>query len=167
VGLTSRSPVALTAVSWSPARDLNLGDWVRQGHWLGVLGRASGWWLGDWLRYGNSRYGERYQAAAAITGYDMQTLMNQAYIASRFEVSRRRENLSFSHHAELAALPRAEQERWLAQAEQRSLSVRALRREVREQRRPRRDGSEPDGNAPEISCPECGHRFSAHEVTAG
>jgi hypothetical protein len=156
VGPTQRSPVSLTEVSWAPRAELELGDWVRQGHWLGVLTRASGWWLGDWLRYGNYRYGERYRAAAAITGYDVQTLMNQAYVASRFEVSRRREKLSFSHHAELAALPADEQEAWLRRAEQKRLSVRALRRELRRHRRP----ADSSRHQHEVVCPECGHRFT-------
>lgn len=152
-------PVALTEVSWAPRNALELGDWVRQGHWLGVLTRASGWWLGDWLRYGNARYGERYRTAAAITGYDVQTLMNQAYVASRFTTSRRREKLSFSHHAELAALPLAEQDRWLDHAEGSGLSVRALRSELRRALRARR--AEPARPEDELVCPSCGHRFHA------
>ena len=146
-------------MSWAPHEELEVGDWVRQGHWLGVLTRASGWWLGDWLRYGNSRYGERYRSAAAITGYDVQTLMNQAYVASRFEVSRRREKLSFSHHAELAALPAEAQARWLSRAERAGLSVRALRAEVRRELRPNAAAQpHPPG---EVACPSCGHRFQA------
>ena len=38
--------------------------------------------------------------------------MNMVYVASRFEVSRRREMLSWSHHAALAALDRDGQELW-------------------------------------------------------
>ena len=52
-------------------------------------------------------YGERYELAAKVTGYDAQTLMNMFYVASRFEISRRREKLSFSRHAAPArGLPR-------------------------------------------------------------
>ncbi|MEA2332915.1 MAG: hypothetical protein QOH58_3053 [Thermoleophilaceae bacterium] len=142
-----------------------MSDWLRQGQWLGTLARAGGWWLGDWLRYGNARYGERYRAAAAITGYDVQTLMNMAYVASRFEVSRRRENLSFSHHAELAPLPAEEQDRWLGRAEADALSVRALRTEVRRARRSSPE-AEPAhrAHAEERVCPRCGHRLE-HGLT--
>ncbi|MEA2420777.1 MAG: hypothetical protein QOE60_2983, partial [Thermoleophilaceae bacterium] len=117
-----------------------------------------GWWIGDWLHYGNERFGERYVRAARITGYDVQTLMNQAYVASRFEISRRREKLSFSHHAEVAALPAAEQDRWLGRAERASLSVRALRSEVRRAVRGRRGEPTPPPDA--VVCPSCGHHFS-------
>jgi hypothetical protein len=130
-----RSPVALTATSWSPRRELALEDWQRQGRMLGVITRGGGWWLGDWVRYGNARYGERYRAAAESSGYDVQSLMNMAYVASRFEISRRREKLSFSHHAELAGLPPHDQELWLDRAEVGGLSVHSLRAELRRMRR--------------------------------
>jgi hypothetical protein len=153
--VTGHPPAALTEVSWAPRRDLRLGDWVRQGHWLGKLGRATGWWLGDWLRYGQARYGDRYRAAAAITGYDAQTLMNMAYVASRFDVSRRRENLSFSHHAELAALPVEEQAGWLERAERGMWSVRDLRAEVRRASRSAESAPFPERSS--SVCPTCGH----------
>ena len=159
-----RSPAGLTTKSWAPRGTLTVADWVRQGRWLGALGRASGWWLGDWLRYGNARYGERYRAAARVTGYDVQSLMNMAYVAGRFDVTRRREDLSFSHHAEVASLPAEEQDRWLERAATGSLSVRGLRSELRKAR----DRSEPEEPAParpprdpqELVCPECGHHFA-------
>src|SRR5688500_14270600 len=108
-----RAAASLTAISWSPQEELAMGHWVEQGRWLGALGRASGWWLGDWIRYGNARYGERYVPAARVTGYDVHSLMNMAWVAGRFAVERRRPGLSFSHHAELASLPPEEQELWL------------------------------------------------------
>jgi hypothetical protein len=125
------SPAALTATAWSPSADLTVSDWVRQGRWLGALGRGSGWWIGDWLRYGNARYGERYGPAARVTGYDVHSLRNMSYVAGRFEVPRRRADLSFSHHAVLAGLPVGEQELWLDRAEAGALSVGVLRAELR------------------------------------
>jgi hypothetical protein len=121
----------LTETSWSPGRELRIDDWVRHGRSLGAIGRGSGWWIGDWVRFGTARYGEKYDIAARITGYDAQSLMNMAYVASRFDYSRRREKLSFSHHAEVAALPSDEQERWLDRAERERLSCRRLREELR------------------------------------
>jgi hypothetical protein len=57
--------------------------------------------------------------------------MNMAYVASRFEFSRRRKNLSWSHHAEVAPLSTDEQEYWLNIAVEKRLSVRRLRSELR------------------------------------
>jgi len=58
-----------------------------------------------------------------------------AYVAGRFEVPRRREALSFSHHAELAGLPAEEQDLWLDRAEASALSVRSSRSELLHARR--------------------------------
>jgi len=151
-------PASLTTTSWSSAGGLPVGEWIQQGRWLGAVGRASGWWIGDWIRYGNRRYGEKYEEAATLTGYDCQSLMNMAYVAGRYETSRRRENLSFSHHAELAALPPADQEIWLDRVEAGQLSVRALRFELREARR---RAALRAGRAPELEprCPHCGHQL--------
>jgi len=150
------TPAALGPTSWAPRTELVIADWLEQGRWLGAVGRASSWWIGDWVRYGTARYGDRYAKAAQLTGYDVQSLMNMAYVAGRFSVSRRRERLSFSHHAELAALPQDDQELWLDRAEAGLLSVRTLRAELRAVR------SKVAGRpAHELVCPECGHRFGA------
>src|SRR5690606_10905108 len=83
------------------------------------------WWL-----YGERRYGEACSQAAEV-GYATQTLYNAASIASRIEISRRRENLSFSHHAEVAYLERDEQETLLDKAEENGWTRNDLRQAVR------------------------------------
>jgi hypothetical protein len=145
--------------------DLGLREWVEHGQRLGVIGRAAGWWIGDWLRYGNMRFGERYARASRITGYDTQTLMNMAYVASRFDTGERHEALSWSHHAEVAGLAPEERKRLLDLAEAERMSVRCLREEVRRARKlsaPEKRGrlEEQTGGEtapdPELVCPECG-----------
>jgi hypothetical protein len=124
----ARTPaVEVTAVGWQADADLPYEDWLRYGSRLGLAGRNAAWWVGDWVRYGTARYGSKYTAASKVTGYDRQTLMNYVYVASRFDVSRRRENLSWSHHAELAALEPQKQEEWLDRATIERLTVRDLR----------------------------------------
>jgi hypothetical protein len=165
-GPATRSKVSLTATAWAPDDELGMREWADQGRRLGLIGRSANWWIGDWVRYGNTRFGERYARAAAITGYDVQTLMNMVYVASRFDVDRRREHLSWSHHAELAALEPEVQEAWLDRAEAERLSVRCLRQEMR---RARRAGeaeaaaeTEAERAARQLVCPECGCRFADH-----
>jgi hypothetical protein len=135
---------------------------------MGLAGRHVGWWIGDWLRYGNAVYGERYSRASKVTGYDTQTLMNMVYVASQVDVSRRREALSWSHHAEVAALAEDDQQRWLSRAEAERLSVRDLREEIRRERRQAHSGHgdvASDANtacdaAAAVTCPGCGHVFA-------
>lgn len=169
----ARRLTALTPTSWEAGGELAVAEWVEQGRYLGAIGRGSGWWIGDWIRYGSVRYGDKYSAASQVTGYDVQSLMNMAYVAGRFDVSRRRDGLSFSHHAALAGLPTDEQELWLDRAEAGALSVRALRAELRQARhraatraalaeaRRQRETVHPAGPDPGLVCPECGHRFAA------
>ena len=136
-------------------------EWLRLGRRIGTIGRVSAWWLGDWLRYGEGRFGSRYAVGARVTGYDTQTLMNMVYVATRFPVSRRRETLSWSHHAAVAALDRDEQERWLNRALALGLSVRRLRAELAAVRRPR-DPTTPRALSKTrvVACPCCGASFS-------
>jgi hypothetical protein len=155
-------PVSMTPTAWAASGDLSLLEWSQSGRRLGIIGRATGWWIGDWVSYGNARFGERYVRAARITGYDVQTLMNMVYVASRFDASRRRQNLSWSHHAEVAALDRDDQDYWLERAEAERLSVRCLREEVRRQRRleeaatPELEGAAEEEEDEQIVCPHCG-----------
>jgi hypothetical protein len=148
---------------------MSFEQWVLHGRRLGAIGRGVGWWIGDWLRFGNARYGEKYVKAARITGYDVQTLMNMVYVASSVEPSRRRERLSWSHHAEVAALPPEEQSEWLDRVEECRLSVHDLRMLLRNARRG--DGDEERAQeaiaADAKVCPECGHELEPGALPLG
>jgi hypothetical protein len=143
--------------------EMDLAEWTAVGRRLGALGRCGQWGIGDWIHYGNAKFGERYARAARITGYDVQTLMNMVYVASRFEISRRRENLTWSHHETVAALHPDEQENWLDRVVALGLSVSDLRLELRSSRRrlasvTRRDDvpDAPPAGARGLICPHCG-----------
>jgi hypothetical protein len=163
------SRATLSDVSWRATEDMSFAEWLENGRRLGLMGRSAGWWIGDWLSYGNHAFGERYARAARITGYDTQTLMNMAYVASRFEANRRRGTLSWSHHAEIAAMDPDEQDYWLTQAETDRLSVRCMREGIRRERLRRKRADEEarvgrlepsaHGPDPDLVCPECGHVF--------
>jgi hypothetical protein len=152
----------ITPVAWVPARDIDLAEWTAVGRRLGAMGRCGQWGLGDWIRYGNSKFGEKYTRAAKITGYDVQTLTNMVYVASKFEISRRREMLSWSHHETLAALDCGDQDFWLERAEAEKLSVADLRTELRGARRhPKTSTPETDklvNATTSILCPFCGNQ---------
>jgi hypothetical protein len=167
LSLPADGTISVSAVGWTPGGPLHVRRWVACGKRLVQVRSASSWWIGDWMRYGNAQYGEKYGAASLATGYDRQTLMNLAYVASRFPVERRRANVSWSHHAELAALPEAEQEAWLDRIERDRLSVRSLREEARRELSTRRRFHRPSTDAVEIhggegkACPHCGRRMTA------
>jgi hypothetical protein len=122
-----------TAVQFDPLTPFDV--WEHLGGRMGVYANATAWWLGDWLVFGQAKYGRRYKEAVAATGLDYQTLRNYAMVARRFGVSRRRDNLTFNHHAEVCALPEEEQEAWLDRAAAGAWSRNELRRRLRAARR--------------------------------
>jgi hypothetical protein len=109
---------------------LRFEAWVAMGRRVARVSNVSAWWLGDWLVFGQHAYPQRYRSALDVTALDYQTLRNYAWVAGRVEASRRRDTLSFQHHAEVAALAPAEQDLWLARAEAGGWSRNELRRRL-------------------------------------
>jgi hypothetical protein len=95
------------------------------------VANSSTWWIADWLVYGESRFKDRYLEAIAETSLNYQTLRNYAWVARRFDHSRRRDKLSFGHHSEVAALESPEQDYWLRKAEELDWSRNQLRSQIR------------------------------------
>jgi hypothetical protein len=126
---TPRSRAARTGLQ---LRDgIGFESWCRIGRQVGALADASAWWIGDWLIYGQKAYPDRYRSAIDATGFSYQTLRNYAWVAAQFPVYRRRDRLSFGHHAELASLPQEEQEQWLVRALTHGWSRNELRSRLR------------------------------------
>jgi hypothetical protein len=114
---------------------LSLERWEELGQRLLALGDSVSWWIADWLVYGEDRFKDRYEEATRRTGLSYQTLRNYAWVARRFDLSRRRDTLSFGHHAEVAALGVVEQEYWLRRAQEFGWTRNRLRAEVRSSQR--------------------------------
>jgi hypothetical protein len=111
--------------------NLPFTTWQRIGAQISTICDSSAWWLGDWLLYGQLQYADRYRKAILETSLDYQTLRNYTWVARRFPMSRRRDKLSFQHHAEVASLPEAQQDLWLDRAEVFGWSRNELRRRLR------------------------------------
>lgn len=121
-------------------RQLPFETWLDIGRQLSAVLNSSAWCLGDWVVYGEVAYTGRYREAIERTSLDYQTLRNYAWVSRRFSLARRREMLSFGHHAEVAALPDPEQDYWLRKAEELGWSRNQIRHEVRTSIRERKDG---------------------------
>lgn len=133
--------ILTTPVGLAFPRDVTFESWEQAGQRISRIASSSAWYLGDWLVFGQDRYTDRYRRAVEAVGLDYQTLRNYAWIARKFEPARRRQGLPFQHHAEVAALPPAEQDEWLDRAQREGWSRTALRRALRESRDP---GSKPE-----------------------
>jgi hypothetical protein len=125
-------PGEMTTTSLKLPENLSYEEWEGVGRVLFTIEGSVKWWLADWLNYGEKAYGEKYTQAVDATGLDYQTLANMAYVANAVPLYRRRENLSFSHHAEVAALEPEKQEVWLDTAESKDWTRSDLRRTLRE-----------------------------------
>lgn len=161
----------ISPVAWEADESIGVREWVQAGQRLGAMTRCSQWWLGDWVRYGAARWGEKYKEASRITGYDVQSLRNIAYIAGSVEASRRRDDLTWSHHAEVSSLEPAEQDRWLALAASERMSVADLRVELRAARRSADGSAAPPLSSKSeveaagiVTCPQCQHEFEMSAV---
>lgn len=87
------------------------------------------WWLGDAIAAADKRYGAA-KKAAELAGLSHKSAKQCSYISQKFEESRRRDLLPWSHHQEVASLEPDEQDKFLDYAEQQKLSKQALRTEV-------------------------------------
>jgi N6-adenosine-specific RNA methylase IME4 len=85
------------------------------------------WWVGDLLNYGERVYGETYAQAMVATELKYKTLRVAKWVAGQFELSRRRDNLSFEHHRAVASLPPRDREKWLERADKEGLRRAELR----------------------------------------
>lgn len=101
--------------------------WRQVGVNLQQMQRSVNWWAGDWLRFGEDRWGEEaYQAVADITGHGDESLKQAVWVSSRFPAGTRVPSLSWAHHRAVAGLEPETRARVLREAAAASLSTREL-----------------------------------------
>ena len=120
--------------------------------------RSIRWWIGDAIRFGEAKYGERYTQALEATGLAYQTLANSVYVASKYaEPSSRKENCTFRQHEIVATLEPGEREEVLEKAYHEGWTERTLLEEARERR-----SAPPSAGVAETvlmqDCPHCDGR---------
>ena len=108
-------------------------QWAAIGPMLLGTVRASMWWIGDWINHGRATYGAKYVEALDMTGLAYTTLKNAASVCGRLDRSRRRDDLDFSHHAEVVfgVTDDTLWDRWLERAATEGLTITQLRAEIR------------------------------------
>ena len=131
--------------------DISFDEWEQIGVALQRVAAMIQFAVGDWINYGERKWGERYAQAIEEIDAQYQTLRNQRYVAAHVPLSRRRDKLTYSHHAEVAALEATDQERFLIEAEIQGWSVRELRHAIRNENHT----VEPYRH----QCPNCGHEW--------
>lgn len=124
--------------------NLSYEDWSLVGRKLADTSRNVVWFLGDFLAFGHAHYAEThwggrtpselYTRLARETGYAEQTLMNARVVCMKLPPSRRRDNLTLSHAAEIVGRCKdpEDYEGWIDYVSQGGVSVKALRSKLRE-----------------------------------
>ena len=148
VGFPERGSIKRRSLSVKGS--LTFGEWLDVGYLLKDIHGSIMFWLGDWLNYGESRYGEQYAQAVEVSGYAPQTLADAKWVASRIKPSLRNEHLTFAHHRAIAPLEEKNQKKWLRKAWEDKLTSSVLRLAVQ--------GSKPKG-AKKVECPHCKKEF--------
>lgn len=128
--------ISLTAMSLPDGLDFD--HWSKIADGLSFLRRSIAkqslaFYVGDWLNYGDTTFtdmADRYAEAIEATGYNKGTLYNCKRVAQAFPPDRRKEELTWSHHAVVAPLPQADQDYLLETAVQDDLTVAQLRQLV-------------------------------------
>lgn len=113
---------------------LTFESWERLGAILRRAETGIQWWLGDWMAYGEKRFGDNKYAQAVDaheqTGINVDTLRYYQHVSEKVEPVRRLTTLSWSHHQVICGLGKAEQTEWLNKAKDEGWSYRELKREV-------------------------------------
>ena len=91
-------------------------EWVQKGWQLAQIREAVAWAIGDWIRFGEQHFGEKYAQAVDVLGMNEGTARNLVWVAEHVAPERRRPDLSWSHHAAVAPLEPAAQVEVLAWA---------------------------------------------------
>ena len=105
-------------------------DWLALGAPLADVQRATPFYIGDWLAFGESKkfiQRGRYDVAVEITKKTRGTLWVYASVARSVPPLMRIKALRFQHHQLVAPLPAQEQKMWLEKAAKTGLTVKTLR----------------------------------------
>jgi len=124
------SSFVLTSTGLLPIGTPSFEEWEEVGHFLKKATTVCILWLGDWINYGQAKFGEKYHHAIARTGLDYGTLRNAAYTSRRIDLSDRSDKLSYKHHEIVASLPAPLQRQLLREAEQSYYTTRELKQRV-------------------------------------
>ena len=102
-------PYRTTFIGTEIIRSSTKKEWESYGEILKRVDEAKQWAIGDWLVDGKKHYGDGlYEEAERITGIDQGQLRKLKSISDNFELLRRSNNLTWSHHYEIASLKQIE-----------------------------------------------------------
>lgn len=114
-------------------------QWTAALQFANATHASSPYWIGDLLRYSETRgeWAERMDQAISATGLQWQSLKQLTYIARHVEIPEREIAPSISHAHEVASLKRPDQTKWLERARDQEWTTAELRQNIRAAKRTR------------------------------
>jgi len=137
--MTDVAVTRMAAPALSLSENTTLEEWQELGLNLFKVARDLPWMVGDWLNFGERKYGDKYTQGLEAGMYDLITLRKCSWVCRNVPPERRRPSavLSFKHHEVVTPLDAEQQEEMLRLAEEERLTVRELQYEVKRLRDPR------------------------------
>lgn len=114
-------------VSWTPGTDMDFDKYQSIGRTFQQIQRSLAYWVGDWLCYGENRFGEAYAQALEDTGKANETLIKWQAVARRVPKSIRQKDLTWTHHFYVAYIDEDQRGDMLQMALNMGLSSRELK----------------------------------------
>jgi site-specific DNA-methyltransferase (adenine-specific) len=153
-------PGIFTDTSYTLPESLPIDEWIAVGSALQQLEKSIGWWLGDWWRFGDRKYGAMASQAARdhvqdVTGHAYSTIKNAAATAKRFELARRRADLPFGFHTETNDLPPEEADALLDEVQATGIKRPELRELVKQRQAEIRHNEIAALPVPRLELPDC------------
>ena len=90
--------------SGSDLEKLSFEEWSDTAERLMFIEAGIQWTVGDWFNMGERLYGEMYSQVMDALGLSFRTITTYQYVCAKIPFSRRREQVSFTHHKEVASL---------------------------------------------------------------
>jgi len=129
--VAQHGPFVMTTTGVLITQEPTYDEWNAAAAWAQNVEKASPFWIGDLLQWGEAKFGEKYSQALAATGCTIGHLMNIACVAKQIPPERRHPDLTFTHHQEVLGLPEVQQTEMLDKAEVENWSVKELRHQIK------------------------------------
>jgi len=142
-----------TAATFDASTDF--ASWLDAGKSMVRAGACLNWWIGDWLLFGVTAYGDRTKVAATMAdelGMGADSLRQAMQVSERIKVDTRVSTLSWSHHREVIKFGAKQQANWLALTTTNHWSVSDLRQAIRQDEATDQDNEAPASPAPLATC---------------
>ena len=85
-------------ISWTGSEDMTFDQYQKIGRTFQQIQRSLAFWMGDWMNYGEQKFGDIAMQAVEDTGKSVETLIKWKAVAFRVRREIRVKELGWTHH---------------------------------------------------------------------